>query len=58
MNNSQSRSDQPEKQSGQVSALTPEIVRQVADKVYAMLLKELQVEKERRRTVNNRWQRQ
>jgi hypothetical protein len=57
MNNSQSGSDQPDKQSRQVNAITPEVVRQVADKVYAMLLKELQVEKERRRTVNNRWQR-
>jgi hypothetical protein len=58
MSNSQSRSDRPEKQSGQASAITPEVVRQVADKVYAMLLKELQVEKERRRMVNKRWQRQ
>jgi hypothetical protein len=29
--------------------LTPELVRQVADKVYALLLKELRIEQERRR---------
>ncbi len=33
--------------------LTPELVRQVTDKVYQLLLKELQTENERRRSSNH-----
>jgi hypothetical protein len=35
--------------SNQGDQLTPELVRQVADKVYTMLVKELDIEKERHR---------
>ncbi len=38
----------PEK-SGEAAALAPELVRQVADRVYTMLLEELRIEYERRR---------
>jgi hypothetical protein len=38
-------------------AVTPELVRQVADKVYELWLWEMQIEKERRRWSDQRWQR-
>lgn len=38
------------------TAVTPELVRQVADKVYAMWLRDLQIERERQRTKPNDWQ--
>ena len=34
---------------GEGSVLTPDLVRQVADKVYSMLIDELRIEQERRR---------
>jgi len=34
------------------ATLTPQIVRQVADKVYALLLQDLKIENERRRLRN------
>ena len=34
---------------GEGSLLTPDLVRQVADKVYSMLIDELRIEQERRR---------
>jgi hypothetical protein len=37
--------------------ITPELVRQVADKVYALWLKELQIERERRRPLPQDWRR-
>lgn len=39
------------------TAVTPELVRQVADKVYAMWLRDLQIERERQRPSPNGWQR-
>jgi hypothetical protein len=39
------------------TAVTPELVRQVADKVYELWQKDIQIELERRRWSNQRWQR-
>ena len=50
--NSQPLSGTPAESPGtpnQGGQITPELVRQVADKVYALLVKELCIEKERRR---------
>lgn len=35
--------------------LTPQLYREVADKVFAMLVKDLQIEKERQRTPSLKW---
>jgi hypothetical protein len=39
------------------TAVTPELVRQVADKVYAMWLRDLKIERDRQRPSANEWQR-
>jgi hypothetical protein len=38
-------------------AVTPELVRQVTQKVYALWLRDLRIEKERQRTTAERWHR-
>jgi hypothetical protein len=48
------RADEPDKTAGS-NAITPELVRLVADKVYALWLKELQIERERRRPMSQEW---
>lgn len=52
----QSNTGEPGAQTGASipDAITPELVKQVADKVYAMLLEDLTIEKERRRLPNRR----
>lgn len=39
------------------SGLSPELVRQVADRVYAMLCRDLQIERERRRLFSGGYER-
>jgi hypothetical protein len=40
---------------GESGALTPDLVRQVADRVYAMVIEELRIEQERRRIEKSGW---
>jgi hypothetical protein len=52
---SQKKSETPSSKNKQ--AVTPELVRQVADKVYELWLRDMQIEQERRRWSDQRWQR-
>ncbi|MEW5989526.1 MAG: hypothetical protein AB1791_23100 [Chloroflexota bacterium] len=47
-------SQQPAASTTNTAHLTPELVRQVADRVYAMLLRDLQIGQERRRPMSGR----
>jgi len=46
-----------EMKEGDSQTLTPELVRQVTDKVYNLLLKDLKRENERRRALNSHYRR-
>ena len=48
----------PNQTGGQDGALTPALVREVANKVYALLLADLRIEQERFRLTKRPWQNQ
>jgi hypothetical protein len=50
----ESSTNQPSNQTAADQALSPELVKKVADKVYALWLREAQIEQERRRPINHK----